>query len=65
MGDFYREKKEHKPKRDYGLMFMIIFIVFIVVITMVFIFLVIPTWMNNWWAWLNGWTSLHAPASLV
>lgn len=55
MGDFYREKKEHKPKKDYALWIMIAIIVFTVLFVMTAIFVIFPTIMNYWWAWLNGW----------
>ena len=54
MEDFYREKKDRKPKKDYGLAIMIAVIVFTVVFVMTAIFLIFPSLMNYWWAWLNG-----------
>ncbi len=54
MGDFYREKKPHKRKKDTGLAVMIGVIVLTVVIVMFFIFIIVPLLMDNWWAWLSG-----------
>lgn len=58
MADFYREKEERKPKKDLTLGIMIAVIVFTVLFVMVCIFLVFPTLMNHWWAWLNGYSAL-------
>ena len=54
MGDFYREKKEVVHKKDYKLGIMIAIIIFTVLIVMFFIFMVVPSWMDYWWAWLTG-----------
>ena len=58
MEDFYREKKERKPKKDKTLAVMIAVIVFTVLFVMISIFFVVPALMDHWWAWLNGYSAL-------
>ena len=58
MEDFYREKKERKPKKDKTLAVMIAVIVFTVPFVMISIFFVVPALMDHWWAWLNGYSAL-------
>ena len=59
MEDFYREKKDRKPKKDVTLGVMIAVIVFTVLFVMISIFFVVPALMDHWWAWLNGYSALY------